>query len=237
MLDIFNNPETWAALATLIALEVVLGIDNIIFISILVDKLPAQQRAMARNLGLTLAMLSRIGLLFCLVWLMNLNQVLFHAFNHGFSGRDLILIIGGIFLLTKSVHEIHNSFDEHTESNTKTNASSMLSVLIQITLLDVVFSIDSVITAVGLVEELLVMIIAIIAAVGIMLVAAKSISEFVSQNPTIKMLALAFLILIGFSLIAQGTGTHVPKGYIYFAMAFSFTVEILNLQLKKRIKH
>lgn len=228
------SPEAWVALATLVALEIVLGIDNIIFISILVGKLPAEQRDKARHLGLTLAMASRLALLFSLVWVMGLVEPLFSVFGKEISGRDIILILGGLFLLAKSTHEIHSSLEIDQESKVNITHSSFYTVLMQIAVIDIVFSLDSVITAVGLVNYLSIMVTAVIASVGVMLLAAKSIGDFVDRNPTIKMLALSFLILIGFTLVAEGFDVHVPKGYIYFAMAFSFAVEMLNIRIRAR---
>ncbi|MBB3048797.1 putative tellurium resistance membrane protein TerC [Litorivivens lipolytica] len=229
-----GSPEAWVALSTLIALEIVLGIDNIIFISILVARLPVHQRDKARRIGIGLAMLSRLALLFALTWVMGLTKELFTVFGEGFSGRDMILIGGGLFLLLKSTHEIHNSFEiDHEESGANPAAATFGSVLFQICLLDIVFSLDSVITAVGMVDHISIMVIAVVVSVLVMLLASKSIADFVDANPTIKMLALAFLILIGVTLIVEGFDVHVPKGYIYFAMAFSVTVELLNIRLRK----
>ncbi|MDH5730129.1 MAG: TerC family protein, partial [Gammaproteobacteria bacterium] len=204
MFEWLTSPEAWIALGTLIALEVVLGIDNIIFISILVGRLPEHQRNMARQLGLSLAMLTRLGLLFSLVWVMGLVEPWFSVFEIEISGRDIILIVGGLFLLAKSTHEIHSSLEIVQETESEVRSVGFYSVLVQITILDIVFSLDSVITAVGLVEHLSIMVIAIITAVVVMLFSAKPIGEFVDRNPTIKMLALSFLILIGFTLIAEG---------------------------------
>ncbi|GLS84473.1 TerC family protein [Paraferrimonas haliotis] len=234
MFEWISSPEAWAALATLVALEIVLGIDNIIFISILVGRLPEAQRNKARQLGIGLAMLSRLLLLFSLVWVMGLVEPLFSVFDHELSGRDLILIGGGLFLIAKSTHEIHASFDVPSESSSTSTYASFSAILIQIAILDIVFSLDSVITAVGLVDHLSIMVIAVVSSVLVMLFAAKPIGEFVDANPTIKMLALAFLLLIGFTLVAEGFEVHVPKGYIYFAMAFSFVVELLNIANRKR---
>lgn len=233
MVEWFSSPEAWVALATLIALEIVLGIDNIIFISILVGRLPAEQRDRARRLGLLLAMASRLLLLFSLVWVMSLVEPLFTLFDQAISGRDIILILGGLFLLAKSTHEIHGSLEAQESDGGKTAAvSGFISVLIQIAFLDIIFSLDSVITAVGLVKHLSIMATAVVVSVGVMLFAAKPIGDFVDNNPTIKMLALSFLIMIGFTLIAEGFDVHIPKGYIYFAMAFSFSVEMLNIKMR-----
>ena len=234
MFEWIFNPESWIALGTLVALEIVLGLDNIIFISILVGRLPAKQRNKARNLGLGLAMLARIGLLFSLVWVMSLIDPWFTIFNNAISGRDIILILGGLFLLGKSTHEIHSSLEIEHQTKKSIKPARIISVLAQITVLDIVFSLDSVITAVGLVNHLTIMVIAIILAVGVMVFAAKAIGNFVDKNPTIKMLALSFLLLIGFTLIAEGLDVHVPKGYIYFAMAFSVGVELLNIRVRRK---
>ena len=232
------DPQVWLALATLTALEIVLGVDNIIFISILAGRLPEQQRDLARRLGLAFAMLTRIGLLLSLAWIMTLTAPLFEipVLGKPISGRDIILIGGGLFLLWKSVHEIHNSLEgEEAERGADTAAVATLgSVIVQIAIIDIVFSLDSVITAVGMVEQVWIMVTAIVIAVGVMMFAAKPIGEFVDRHPTIKMLALAFLILVGVALIGEGWDLHIPKGYIYFAMAFSVAVEMLNLRLRAR---
>jgi predicted tellurium resistance membrane protein TerC len=230
------DPQAWAALATLTALEIVLGVDNIIFISILVGRLPEAQRNKARTLGLAAAMATRILLLFSLSWMMTLTAPFFGVFGRGISGRDLILIGGGLFLLWKSVHEIHNSLEGEEDGHAgAAPRATFAGVLAQIAIIDIVFSLDSVITAVGLVDRLSIMVIAIVTAVAVMMVAAKPIGEFVDRHPTIKMLALAFLILVGFALVAEGWGFHVPRGYIYFAMAFSVAVELLNIRLRARL--
>ncbi|MBX2836345.1 MAG: TerC family protein [Gammaproteobacteria bacterium] len=234
MFEWIASPEAWIALATLTALEIVLGIDNIIFISILVGRLPPEQRDRGRKIGLMLAMGARLALLFSIVWVMRLVEPWFTIMGNEISGRDAILIGGGLFLLTKSTREIHDSLEYHDPKQASVKTASFYSVLIQIAILDIVFSLDSVITAVGLVEQVSVMVIAIVIAVGVMLMAAKSISEFVDANPTIKILALSFLILVGMTLIAEGLDFHVPKGYIYFAMAFSIVVELINIQMRKR---
>lgn len=234
MFDWMTDPQAWIALSTLMALEIVLGIDNIIFISILVGRLPEQQRNKARRIGLALAMLSRLLLLFSLAWVMQLVTPLFSVFSQEISGRDIILLLGGLFLLAKSTHEIHNSFEISPPADTSVARASFMAVLLQIAILDIVFSLDSVITAVGLVEQLSIMVIAIVASVAVMLFAARPIGEFVDANPTVKMLALSFLILVGFTLIAESLDVHIPKGYIYFAMAFSFFVEMLNIKLRNR---
>jgi predicted tellurium resistance membrane protein TerC len=218
----------------LTALEIVLGIDNIIFISILVSRLPENQRNLGRRVGLGLAMLARLVLLFSIAWVMGLTTPWFTVFTREISGRDVILILGGLFLLGKSTHEIHASLEGVSGSNHKTTASTLGSVLLQIAVLDIVFSLDSVITAVGLVKHVSIMAVAIIMAVGVMLIAAKSIGDFVDGHPTIKILALSFLILVGVTLIVEGFDVHVPKGYIYFAMAFSVAVEMLNIRMRKK---
>ncbi|MCL4126922.1 UNVERIFIED_CONTAM: hypothetical protein GTU68_051393, partial [Idotea baltica] len=232
--DWLASPEAWVALATLTTLEIVLGIDNIIFISILVGRLPESQRDKGRVIGLVLAMLTRLALLFSITWVMRLENTWLTLFGQDLSGRDFILIIGGLFLLTKSTREIHASLEIEEEETASRTQPSFLSVLIQIAILDVVFSLDSVITAVGLVDQVSIMVIAIVVAVGVMLFASKSISDFVDANPTIKMLALSFLILVGMTLIAEGFDAHIPKGYIYFAMAFSLAVEFLNIRMRRR---
>lgn len=227
---IFNS-EMWIALATLTALEIVLGIDNIVFISILAGRLPVHKRNKGRILGLAVAMISRIVLLIFLKWMMNLTQPLFQILTKEISGRDIILILGGLFLLAKSTHEIHVNLEGEIRPHKKKAVQSFLSVILQIGLLDIVFSLDSVITAIGLANQLAVMITAIVIAIGVMMWASKTIGDFVDQHPTIKMLALSFLILVGFVLVGEGFGIHVPKGYIYFAMAFSVGVEMLNLKV------
>lgn len=235
MFEWIANPEAWVALTTLVALEIVLGIDNIIFISILVGRLPPEQRDRARRFGIGLAMISRLLLLFSIVWVMGLVEPWFSVFDYEISGRDLILIGGGLFLLAKATHEIHASFQIEEDGNvTQAVAGNFAAIIVQIAILDIVFSLDSVITAVGLVDHLEIMVIAVIAAVGVMLVAAKPIGDFVDANPPIKMLALSFLILVGFTLMAEGLDVHVPKGYIYFAMAFSVAVEVLNMRLRRK---
>ncbi|MBI1932677.1 MAG: TerC family protein [Ignavibacteriales bacterium] len=233
MFEWMMNPEAWIALLTLTALEIVLGIDNIIFISILVGKLPDKERGKARTIGLALAMITRILLLLSITWVMRLTNNLFTILQYDISGRDLILIIGGLFLLAKSTHEIHNSLEGTEEHKSSKAAASFISVIIQIAVLDIVFSLDSVITAVGLAKDVEVMILAIIIAVIIMMVSAKALGDFVDSHPTIKMLALSFLILVGVSLVGEGLDFHIPKGYIYFSMAFSVGVEMLNLKMKK----
>ena len=228
-----STPEAWIALLTLTALEIVLGIDNIIFISILVDRLPDHQQKKARLIGLGLAMVMRILLLLSLSWVMDLKDTLFAVMNHEGSGRDLILLGGGLFLIWKSTQEIHHSLTGKKEEDQSNTTVTYGSVLAQIAILDIVFSLDSVITAVGMAKDIPVMIIAIIIAVGVMMLAAQSIGEFVENNPTIKMLALSFLILVGTALLGEGMHFHIPKGYIYFAMAFAVVVELLNLKMRK----
>jgi predicted tellurium resistance membrane protein TerC len=227
------QPETWVALATLTALELVLGIDNIVFISILSGRLPHEQRASARRVGLALALGMRILLLLTLAWIVRLTAPLFTVLGNEISGRDLILLGGGLFLLAKGTHEIHAKLEGETGERALPAAPSYAGVLAQIALLDVVFSLDSVITAVGMANRIEVMVAAVVLAVLLMLVAATPVSEFVERHPTVKMLALSFLILIGVTLIADGLDHHVPKGYVYFAMAFSFGVEMLNLRLRR----
>ena len=228
--------ETWIALATLTFLEIVLGVDNIIFISILSGKLPEGQQLRARRLGLLGAMLTRVLLLFSLAWIIKLSRPLFTALGHGVTGRDLILIGGGLFLLAKSTIEIHERLEGEEGHGSRRVMASFVTVIIQIMLLDIVFSLDSVITAVGMVDDLWVMIAAVIIAVAIMMLAAEPISAFVHKHPTVKMLALSFLLLIGMSLLLEGFGQHIPKGYIYFAMGFSVFVEMINLRLRARAK-
>jgi len=230
------DPQIWIAFATLTALEIVLGIDNIIFLSILVAKLPPEQQASGRRIGLALAMLTRIALLLSLAWIMKLTEPLFTVVSQEISGRDLILLFGGLFLLVKSTMEIHGSLEgEEGGHNVGGGAGgNFLSIIIQIAILDIVFSLDSVITAVGMVDQVEVMIAAIMASVAVMLFAAKPIGDFVDQHPSVKMLALSFLIVVGTALIAESFDVHVPKGYIYFAMAFSVGVEMLNIRLRKK---
>jgi len=235
-MELLADPQAWIALATLTALEIVLGVDNIIFITILVGRLPAAQRNRARVIGLGLAMGTRILLLLSLAWIMTLTDPLFTVIGQDISGRDLILIGGGMFLLWKSVHEIHNSLEGEVEAHDVAAQATFGAVLLQIAIIDIVFSFDSVITAVGMVDELPVMIAAIVIAVGVMMFAAKAIGDFVDRRPTIKMLALSFLTMVGMALMAEGLGFHVPKGYIYFAMAFSIAVEMLNLKLRSRMQ-
>ena len=229
------SPEAWIALVSLTALEIVLGVDNIIFISVLVSRLPPTKRQRARIMGLGLAMLTRIALLLSLVWMMRLTSPLFSLLGREISGRDMILLGGGLFLLFKSVMEIHNSLEgaDEDESGMVIHVG-FLSTLVQIAIIDIVFSLDSVITAVGMVSHVPIMVLAIVVAVGVMMFAAKPVADFIDTHPTVKMLALSFLILIGVALIGEGFGMHVPKGYIYFAMAFSVVVELLNLRLRRK---
>ncbi len=229
-----TQPQAWVALATLTAIEIVLGIDNIVFISVLVGRLPSGQRNRARTLGLALAMVTRILLLLTLTWIMTLTTPLFSVFRNAISGRDIILLSGGLFLLAKSTHEIHASLEGKPATSKSRMARNFISVLVQIAILDIVFSLDSVITAVGLADHIPVMILAIVLAVGVMILSARAIGNFVDTHPTIKMLALSFLLLVGFSLMGEGLDLHIPKGYIYFAMAFSLGVEILNLKVRER---
>jgi predicted tellurium resistance membrane protein TerC len=231
---LLSDPEAWLAFVTLVALEVVLGIDNIVFISILADKLPAARRERIRRLGLLLAMVMRLALLAILAWLVGLTAPLFNIFGHGFSGRDLVLIAGGLFLIYKSTTEIHELVqggETHTAAAVRAAAAAILA---QIVLVDIVFSLDSIITAVGVVDDLRIMAAAVIASVALMMAFAGPLGRFISARPTIKMLALAFLLMIGLVLVADGLGVHVPKGYVYFAMAFSVGVEMLNLRVRRR---
>lgn len=228
-----TSPEIWIALFTLTALEIVLGIDNVIFISILAGKLPEEQREKARRVGLSLAMGIRILLLLSISWIVTLEDTLFSVFDQDLSGKDLIMLGGGLFLLAKATWELHEKLEGHEGHAAVRTAASFASVIVQILLLDIVFSIDSVITAVGMADDIGVMIAAVVIAVGVMLVSAGAVGNFVDQHPTVKVLALSFLLLIGMSLVAEGFDTHIPKGYIYFAMAFSVIVELLNLRLRK----
>jgi predicted tellurium resistance membrane protein TerC len=232
-----NDPQAWISLLTLTAMEIVLGIDNIIFITILVGKLPTAQRSRARVAGLGLAMLTRILLLLSITWIMRLTRPLFTVLGREFAGRDLILLVGGLFLLAKSVHEIHDKLEGGGEEGAEQagkGARSFVGIILQIAVLDIVFSLDSVITAVGMARHVQVMIAAIVIAVGVMMWAARPIGDFVHRHPTIKMLALSFLLLIGIMLVAESLGQHISRGYVYFAMAFAFFVEVLNLRMRKR---
>ncbi len=234
-MDWLADPNAWVGLLTLTVLEIVLGIDNIIFISILAGKLPREQQPRARRLGLLGAFGTRLVLLFSLAWIVRLTRPLFAVFGHGVSGRDLILLGGGLFLLAKATFEIHSKLEgeEHGAGGARRARASFVAVIVQIMLIDMVFSLDSVITAVGMAEHISIMVAANVIALGIMLSAAGVISGFVDRHPTIKMLALAFLLLIGTNLVAEGVGFHIPKGYTYFAMAFSVLVEMLNLRLRR----
>lgn len=229
-----TNPDIWIAFFTLCALEIVLGIDNIIFISILTSRLPKNQQQRARRIGLALAMFSRIALLFSLAWLMQLTTPFIHVMGHDISGRDLILLLGGLFLMYKSVREIHAKVEEADEPAENVRKAKFAAIISQIILIDIVFSLDSVITAVGMVNDIGVMVAAVITSVGVMMLAAAPISDFVSRHPAVKILALAFLIMIGVALVGEGLGFHIPKGYIYFSMAFSVAVEFINIRIKSR---
>ncbi|MBO6574568.1 MAG: TerC family protein [Rhodothermales bacterium] len=232
-MDWITTPEGWIALLTLTSLEIVLGVDNIIFISILAGKLPEEQQPRARFIGLALALIGRVGLLLSLAWIMKLTAPLFEVLGEAISGRDLILIGGGAFLLAKSTHEIHNKLEGHEGGHAAAGVVTFRSVIIQILILDLVFSLDSVITAVGMVDQVPIMITAIVIAILFMMVSARAVSEFIAKHPTVKMLALAFLLMVGVALVAEGLEFHIPRGYIYFAMAFSVFVEMLNLRMKK----
>jgi predicted tellurium resistance membrane protein TerC len=234
-MELLTSPEAWIAFATLTALELVLGIDNIIFISILVDKLPKEKREFARKLGLFMAMFMRIGLLLVLAWIVGLVAPLFTVLGQEISGRDLILILGGLFLIWKSTTEIHQSIEGEEESHgSKAVKATFAAVIFQIMLVDLVFSLDSIITAVGMVDDVRIMIAAVIGSVALMMVFAGPIGRFVSDHPTIKMLALSFLVVVGVVLVAEGFDNHVPKGYVYFGMAFSLVVEMLNIRMRKK---
>ena len=234
MLELLTNPQTWIAFATLTLLELVLGIDNIIFISILVDKLPKARQETARRLGLFMAMFMRIGLLLVLAWIVGLVAPLFTVLGQTISGRDLILILGGLFLIWKSTSEIHQSLEGDDEHGPSAVKATFTAVILQIMLVDLVFSLDSIITAVGMVDDVRIMIAAVMASVALMMLFASAIGRFVSDHPTIKMLALSFLVVVGVVLVAEGFDHHVPKGYVYFAMAFSLGVEMININMRKR---
>ena len=236
MLELLTDPQVWIAFLTLTALELVLGIDNIIFISILVDKLPPERREFARKIGLAMAMIMRIGLLLVLAWIVGLVEPLFTVLGQEISGRDLILILGGLFLVYKSTTEIHGSMEGEEGTTAAAVKATFTAVILQIMVVDLVFSLDSIITAVGMVDDVRIMIIAVVLSVALMMVFAGPIGRFVSDHPTIKMLALSFLVVVGIVLIAEGFDNHVPKGYIYFAMAFSLAVEVLNINARKRAK-
>lgn len=229
-----TSPEAWVALATLTVLEIVLGIDNLVFISVFADRLPKEERGKARQLGLAAAMLTRILLLFSISWIIGLTTTLFAVLGHEVSGRDLVLIAGGLFLLSKSTREIHHSLEGEGKGSEPASkrTHTFAGVLVQIAILDIVFSLDSVITAVGMADDLGVMVTAVVLAVGVMMISANAVGGFVTEHPTVKMLALSFLLLIGTSLVAEGMGFHIPKGYIYFAMGFSVLVEFLNIRSK-----
>jgi predicted tellurium resistance membrane protein TerC len=232
--SVFGTAEGWISLLSLSLMEIVLGIDNIIFISILSSKLPANEQPKARSVGLTLALFMRLGLLFTISWMMRLTRPLFDVLDHGVSGRDLILLVGGLFLVAKATYEIHEKLEvQHEETKATRSGASFASILIQILLLDIVFSLDSVITAVGMAPSIVVMMLAMVIAVGVMLIFAGPIGSFVEKHPTMKILALSFLLLIGVVLIADGLGQHISKGYIYFAMAFSLVVEMINLRMRR----
>jgi predicted tellurium resistance membrane protein TerC len=235
MLELFTQPETWISLATLALMEIVLGIDNIVFLTILAGRLPAAEQPRARRLGLAFALLTRLGLLFAITWVMGLTRELFTAFGHAISGRDLILLGGGLFLIAKATFEIHDKLEvQHQEAAAPGKGGAMFwAVIAQIAVLDIVFSLDSVITAVGMAQHLAIMVAAMVLAVGVMLVFAGPVGDFVERHPTMKMLALSFLILIGVMLVAESFGKHIEKGYVYFAMAFSLLVELLNMRMRK----
>jgi predicted tellurium resistance membrane protein TerC len=234
MIELLTSPQAWIAFATLTALELVLGIDNIIFISILVDKLPPERREFARRLGLFMAMFMRIGLLLVLAWIVGLVEPLFSVMDNEISGRDLILILGGLFLIWKSTSEIHQSLEGEEGHASSAVKATFGAVILQIMIIDLVFSLDSIITAVGMVDDVRIMIAAVVASVALMMVFAAPIGHFVSAHPTIKMLALSFLVVVGVVLVAEGFGEHVPKGYVYFGMAFSLAVEMLNIRLRRK---
>jgi predicted tellurium resistance membrane protein TerC len=233
-MELITSPEAWIAFATLTALELVLGIDNIIFISILVDKLPPEKREIARRIGLFMAMFMRIGLLLVLSWIVGLVEPMLTVLGHAVSGRDAILLLGGLFLIWKSTTEIHQSLEGAEDGHATSSKSTLFSVIFQIMVIDMVFSLDSIITAVGMVDQVEIMIAAVMTSVALMMVFARGIGEFVSNHPTIKMLALSFLVVVGVVLIAEGFEHHIPKGYVYFAMAFSVCVEMLNIRLRKK---
>jgi predicted tellurium resistance membrane protein TerC len=232
-MELLTDPQSWIALATLLALEIVLGVDNVVFISVLASKLPPEQQARARTLGLSLALITRILLLLSLSWIVRLTAPLFTVMGQELSGRDLILLAGGLFLLAKATHEMHQQLEGEVGSTSARVRPTFAAVIVQILLLDVVFSLDSVITAVGMVDEIAIMVAAVVLAMGFMLAFAGRIGSFVNRHPTVKMLALAFLLLIGVTLVADGLGQHISKGYIYFAMAFSVFVEVLNLKVRR----
>ena len=234
-MDWLADPQAWLGFVTLAVLEIVLGIDNLVFISILAGKLPARDQSKARRLGLALALIGRIGLLLSLSWVIRLTDPLFTVFKEEISGRDLVLILGGLFLLAKATHEIHDRLEGEEGHGSTRVAPSLASVLVQIALLDIVFSLDSVITAVGMVNQISVMVAAVITAVGFMMVFATKVSDFIHRHPSVKMLALSFLLMIGVMLVAEGLDHHIPKGYVYFSMAFSVFVEALNIRMRKKV--
>jgi predicted tellurium resistance membrane protein TerC len=236
MLELLGQADTWISLATLSAMEIVLGIDNVVFLTILAGRLPAEEQGKARKLGLGFALLTRLGLLFAISWVMGLTRPLFSVVGQSFSGRDLILLLGGLFLIGKATHEIHDKLEVEHAAEAPTGGarrSAFWAVIAQIAVLDIVFSLDSVITAVGMAKHLSVMVVAMVLAVGVMMAFADAIGVFVDRHPTIKMLALSFLILIGVMLVAEGFGKHIEKGYVYFAMAFSLAVELLNIRVRR----
>ena len=235
-MEIFLQPENWIALLTLTFLEIVLGIDNIIFISIVSNKLPESQQGKARNLGLILALVLRVGLLLGITWIISFKEPLFNVLEQEISGRDLILLVGGLFLLGKSTMEIHHKVEGEAQHESQKKSASFISVIVQIIALDMIFSFDSILTAVGLTNEITLMIIAVIISIVIMMIFAKNISEFINQHPTLEILALSFLILIGFMLMIEALHFHVPKGYIYFAVFFSLIVELINMRMRKNKK-
>ena len=234
LMTLSQDPNAWAALLTLTAMEVVLGVDNLVFIAILTSRLPAERQAVARRIGIGLALISRLALLFTITWIMQLTVPLFTAFDHAFSWRDLILIFGGLFLVYKGTVEIHHRMEDGAEKGGASGTASFGATIMQIVVIDVIFSLDSVITAVGMASDIAIMVIAVVISVLVMLIAATPLTDFVSRHPTVKMLALSFLLLIGMTLMADGFGVHVPKGYIYAAMAFSALVESLNLLVASR---
>ncbi|GLS20360.1 membrane protein [Labrys miyagiensis] len=235
MIELLSDPQTWAALVTLTAMEIILGVDNIVFISVLVSKLPPAEARRARSLGLLMALVFRLLLLFCLTWLIGLTEPVLEIFGKGLSWRDLILIAGGLFLLFKATHEIHNEFEHDGGGPPQAAAGGAFTgIILQVTLIDIVFSIDSIVTAIGMAQHLPVMIAAVIIAMGFMYAASGPIGGFIHRHPTTKVLALAFLLLIGVSLVADGVGMHIPRGYIYFAMAFAAGVETVNVLAKQR---
>ena len=237
-MEIFAHSETWIALLTLTLLEIVLGVDNIIFISIVTNKLPKEQQSKGRAIGLSLALVMRVALLFGITWIIGFKEPLFSLFNHTFSGRDVILAGGGLFLLGKSTSEIHHKLEEaeYDDERTSKKTSGFWSIILQIIVLDIVFSFDSILTAIGLTEHIVIMIAAVVLSMAVMLIFSGQIADFINKRPSLQMLALSFLILIGFMLVLDGMGQHVPKGYIYFAVAFSMIVEMLNMKLRRKTK-